>query len=57
MLGIFQLFFQVLFQFGECFGFDRVEFGLNPGFVAEVRKSDFFELIDEFVEFASFFSF
>ena len=57
MLGIFQQFFQVLFQFRECFGFDCVEFGLNPGFVVEVRKSNFFELIDEFVEFTAFFSF
>ena len=54
MLGIFQQFFQILFQFRECFGFDYVEFGLNSGFV---RESDFFELVDEVVEFAAFCGF
>ena len=29
----------------------------NLGFIVEVRKSDFFELIDEFVEFVAFCSF
>ena len=29
----------------------------NLGFIVEVRKSDFFELIDEFVEFMAFCSF
>ena len=29
----------------------------NSGFIVEVRKSDFFELIDEFVEFLLFGSF
>ena len=54
LLGIFQQFSQVLFQFGECFDFDYVKFGLNSGFV---RESDFFEFVDEVVEFASFCSF
>ena len=57
LLGIFQQFFQVFFQFGECFGFDCVEFGLNSGFVVEVRECDFFELIDKFVEFTVFCGF
>ena len=33
----------------SSFGFDCIEFGLNSGFV---RESDFFELVDEVVEFA-----
>jgi hypothetical protein len=36
LLGIFQQFLQVLFQLGECFGSDCVEFELNPGFIVEV---------------------
>ena len=41
----------------SVFGFDWIEFGLNSGFVVEVRNSNFFGLINEFIEFASFCSF